>query len=99
MRWLLALSYARAGRKNAALSLAAEIKKQPSPMSEFGLATFYAAIGSREEAFAWLERSFQDRFSLLPWLRRRGTEVQRPFDAYWSDPRYQTLLGQMKLPQ
>ena len=99
LRWLLALSYARAGRKNAALSLAAEIKKQPSPMSEFGLATFYAAIGSREEAFAWLERSFQDRFSLLPWLRRRGTEVQRPFDAYWSDPRYQTLLGQMKLPQ
>ncbi|HKW61980.1 MAG TPA: protein kinase [Candidatus Acidoferrum sp.] len=99
LRWLLALSYARAGRKNAAISLAAEVKKQPSPMSEFGLATFYAAIGSRDEAFAWLERSFQDRFSLLPWLRLRGTEVQRPFDPYWSDPRYQALLGQMKLAQ
>lgn len=99
LRWLLAVSYARAGRKSAALSLAAEIKKQPSPMSEFGLATFYATVGSREEALAWLERSFQDRFSLLPWLRRRGTGVQRPFDPYWSDQRYQSLLRQMKLPQ
>ena len=93
------MSYARAGRKDLALRIVAEIKKQPSPWADWGLAEVYAVLGDREEALRWLEQAFQDRFSLMPWLRLTDAGLQRPFKPFRHDPRYQELLRRMKLSQ
>lgn len=97
--WGLAQTYARAGRKDAALRMVAEIKKHPSPMSDWGLAQVYASLGDREEALHWLEQGFQDRFSWMPWLIRKDAGLQRPFKDFNRDPRYQDLLRRMKLAE
>ncbi|MGH9600773.1 MAG: tetratricopeptide repeat protein, partial [Terriglobales bacterium] len=97
LRWALAVCYARAGRKDQALRIAAEIKKQPSPWADWGLAEVYAVLGDREEALRWLEQGFQDRFSLMPWLRLKDAGLQRPFKPFRNDPRYQDLLRRMNL--
>lgn len=99
LRFGLAVAYARAGRKDLALRIAAEIKKQPSPWGDWGLAEVYAALGDREEALRWLDQAFQDRFSLMPWLRLRDAGLERPFKPFRHDPRYQDLLRRMNLAE
>ncbi|MGH9600772.1 MAG: tetratricopeptide repeat protein, partial [Terriglobales bacterium] len=99
LRWSLAFCYARAGRKDQALHIVEEIKKQPSPWADWGLAEVYAVLGDREEALRWLEQGFQDRFSLMPWLRLPDAGLERPFKPFRNDPRYQHLLRRMNLPQ
>lgn len=98
LRWGLAMSYARAGRKDQALRVVDEIKKQPSPWGDWGLAEVYAVLGDRQEALRWLEQGFQDRFSLMPWLRLKDAGLERPFEPFRDDPRYQDLLRRMNLP-
>jgi non-specific serine/threonine protein kinase len=99
LRWALAMSYARARRPEMALRVVAEIKKQPSPWADWGLAEVYAMLGDREESLRWLEQAFQDRFSLMPWLRLTDAGLVRPFKPFRSDPRYQDLLRRMNLLQ
>jgi TolB-like protein/Tfp pilus assembly protein PilF len=97
LRWGLAMSYARAGRKDQALRIVDEIKKEPSPWADWGLAQIYAVLGDREETLRWLEQGFQDRFSLMPWLRLRDAGLERPFKPFRDDLRYQDLLRRMNL--
>lgn len=96
-KWLLAQVYAKAGRKESALQVIEEIKRQPSPLANWGLAQVYATMGERDESLKWLERSFQDRFSLLPWSHLEDSGLQRPFKPFRSDPRYQELIHKMNL--
>jgi serine/threonine protein kinase len=99
LRWGLAVSYARAGRREQALRTVAEIEKQPSAMADWGLAQAHAVLGNREEVLRWLERGFQDRFSWMPWLRMKDAGLERPFRPYRADPRYQDLIRRMKLAE
>ena len=97
MRGWLAQSYARAGNRDQALRVIAAIEQQPSPMLDFGLAAAYASLGDRTAALDRLERAYAARFSLMPWLRRRDTGLQRPFAPFRSDARYQDLIRRMHL--
>ena len=58
------------------------------------IAQGYTSLGQRDEAFAWLEKAYEERSFYLaehlscgPW-----------FDSLRSDPRFQDLLRRMNLP-
>ncbi len=94
LRWALGYTYAVAGRRDEARKVAAELKKQVTPMNAWGLAEIYTALGEKDEAFRWLEVAYERRFSWMPWLGK-----ERAFEPLRSEPRFQDLLRRMKLPK
>jgi tetratricopeptide (TPR) repeat protein len=55
-------------------------------------AMVHIELGQTDEAFAWLERAYQDRRGWLAYLK-----VEPDFDPLRADPRFTTLLGRMRL--
>ena len=54
----------------------------------------YAALGDKDQAFAWLEKAYADK-SVALW----SIKNDHAMDALRSDPRYIDLLKRMGLPQ
>ncbi len=94
VKWGLGHTYALAGRRDEARTIAAELKKKPTPMNAWGLAEIYAALGEKDEAFRWLEAGFKLRFSWMPWI-----EKEPAFAPLRDDPRFQELVRRMNLPK
>jgi serine/threonine-protein kinase len=61
-------------------------------VSPYSVANIHVALGDHEEAFAWLERSFQDRDRMMVSLR-----VHPRLDPLRGDPRFDDLLRRMGL--
>src|SRR5437588_6449100 len=61
---------------------------------EFILATWYARLGRKEEAFAWLEKAYQARD-----YRMTQFNVRNDLDSLRSDPRFAELVRKVGLPQ
>ena len=57
----------------------------------FYLAEVYAGLGEKDQAFAWLEKDFQARSSLLIFIN------VYPLDPLRDDPRYADLLQRLGL--
>ncbi len=57
------------------------------------IALVYASLGEKETAWAWLERSWNDRAWIID-----GMGVDPLFDVFRSDSRFQELLRKMNLP-
>ena len=57
------------------------------------IAGFYARLGQREEAFAWLEKAYDER---SVWMAQLSCDPR--FDPLRSDPRFQELLRRMNFP-
>jgi len=57
------------------------------------VALVYAALGDKEQAFAWLDKAFAERSHWLMWLR---------LDPRWKtlrgDPRFAALVERLKYP-
>ena len=96
MIMLLAQAYALKGDRGEALKYLAELKEVSArvyvPPTEF--AAVYTALGDRDQAFQWLDKSFQDR----------GQELTRlkidPFLApLRGDPRFRELIKKVGLPE
>ena len=90
----LAQAYALAGEREQALiilnrSLVASKKNYESALL---LAKVYAALGEKEKAFAWLQKAYEERSSLLPLVG-----VDPALDGLRSDSRFQALLTRMNL--
>ncbi len=64
-------------------------RKYVAPTS---IASIYAALGDREQAFAWLGRARVERDSLLVLLK-----VEPMFDSLRPDPRFIDLLHRVGL--
>ena len=64
---------------------------QPGP---YVVAGFYARLGRKEEALAWLQKGYEERD-----FRMRFLSVHYEFDAFRSDPRFAGLVRKMGLPQ
>jgi len=62
----------------------------PSP---YGVGRIYAALGQKEEAFRWLEKSYEERPDWMVFLK-----VDPLFDDWRSDPRFQDLMRRMNFP-
>ena len=62
--------------------------------SAFQVAEVYAWRGERDQAFAWLERAYQQRDSGLA-----DVKVDPLLQSLYADPRYPALLRKMNLPE
>jgi Flp pilus assembly protein TadD len=90
----LGYGYAFSGKRAEALAVLKELEtkfeKHEAIAQDF--AAVYAGLGEKDQAFAWLEKDFQARSGLLPWIRWAP-----PFDSLRSDPRSADLLRRMGL--
>ncbi len=87
-------AYGLASRRRDAEALLAELqarsRRQYVPPHVF--VHIYVGLGERDEAFQWLERSYQERSNSLLWLG-----VDSGLDPLRADPRFDNLLRRVGL--
>jgi serine/threonine-protein kinase len=86
--------YAAAGKRDEAIKILAEVEGSTSQRYDLGayIAAIYAALGNKDQAFAWLEKACDER--------ERGVfdlKVGPRWDTLRSDPRFRALLWRMRL--
>jgi len=90
----LAYAYAASGMPNKATKILDDLKNR-SPQSFSNapeIAMIYVGLNDKDQAMAWLEKSYAERFS--PWV------LMRPcFDPLRSDPAFQDLVRRIGLPR
>ena len=91
-RWPLARTYALAGRRDDAVKLADELKKELTPINAWGLTGIYAALGETSESIRWLEAARKLRFSWIPWIG-----IDPSFAPLRRDPRFQEIARSVNL--
>ncbi len=85
-------AYAVSGNKNEALKITHELEASHAPA--FALALVYLGLGDRDRTFSLLEQAYEEHFPIMP------EALQDPlFDPIRPDPRFQTLLRRIGLPQ
>lgn len=97
--WLLAATgraYALLGKRAEAQKIIERLKQQSkqSYVSPYIIATVYLGLGEKEQALAWLEKSYEDREDVLIWLN-----CDPNLDDLRSEPRFQDPLRRVGLPQ
>jgi eukaryotic-like serine/threonine-protein kinase len=87
--------YGFSGRKAHAEKVLMELRElsKRGYVSPYLLAGVYTGLGEKEQAIEWLEKAYEERDSLLPWIK-----VSPTFDSLRSDPRFQDLLRCIGLP-
>jgi tetratricopeptide (TPR) repeat protein len=92
---LIGNAHARAGERQEAIralqELTAESKRRYVP--SFHLAIVYAGLGDKDQAFAWLDRAFDERSPYLLHLK-----VDPILDLLRSDPRFAELVRRVGVP-
>jgi len=90
----LARAYAVAGRKAEAAELLDDLKKRSSHGYPYTseLAVIYTALGDKDQAMAWLEKGYEERFN-------PGVLLRPGFDPLRSDARFQNLVRRIGLPR
>jgi len=58
------------------------------------LALIYVGLDERDQAFAWLEKAYEQRAFQLQWIK-----LEPRFDRLQSDRRFQDLMRRMGIPQ
>jgi pentatricopeptide repeat protein len=86
---ILIRAYARSGRRGDALRLLDELKRRKAagyvPAAAFVNA--YLGLDDKDEAFAWLERAYEEQSNILQFLK-----VHPYFDPLRGDPRFIDLV-------
>jgi len=92
----LGFAYATAGNGQEARRILAKLKKlhQRGLVPSGSIAILYGALGELNEAFAWLEKAYEERDPQLTYLTVPG----RRFDPLRHDPRFQQLVHRIGLP-
>src|SRR6266852_3893163 len=92
----LGFAYAAAGKRDDARRILAKLKKQHQRgLAPSGsIAILYGALGELNQAFAWLEKAYEERDPELTYLKVPA----RRFEPLRHDPRFQDLLLRMGLP-
>lgn len=88
--------YAVAGRRDEALKILNQLQERADRgeyVTPFGIAWVQIGLGDKDQAFAWLDKAYNDRSSGMIYLK-----VNPIFDPVRSDPRFTSLLQRMKLP-
>jgi hypothetical protein len=90
--------YGRSGQRADALSIQARLldQQRSGSIGAYYLAFVPAALGDRDEAFAWLDRAYED--GSLRFSPGRGVGLPGlPFDDLRQDPRMGRLREQVGL--
>ena len=92
----LGLTYAMAGKRNEAQKVLAELQEisKQRYVSPSVFALIYAALGDKDQAFTWLEKSVEEHDLITARLK-----VDQRFDSLRSDPRFAELVKRVGLPQ
>lgn len=91
----LALVYAKMGKVDGAKKLLSELEQKRVKgeySTSVGLARLCLLVGDVDGCFKWLEKAYEERDGLLPYLK-----VIDWFDAIRSDPRYLSMLKKIRL--
>jgi TolB-like protein/DNA-binding winged helix-turn-helix (wHTH) protein/Flp pilus assembly protein TadD len=90
----LICAYAHAGRRPDALRLLSELKKrqQTGYITPAAFVHAYLGLGDNDEAFAWLERAYEEQSTFLVYIK-----VFPVFDPLRADPRFQDLVRRVGL--
>jgi DNA-binding winged helix-turn-helix (wHTH) protein/TolB-like protein/Tfp pilus assembly protein PilF len=90
--WVLAVVYARSGRPKEARKILSRFHEfaQRRYVSPTAFILIYAALGDKDQAFAWLERAYEERDWDLGLLN-----VDPKLDSLRSDPRFANLLNRV----
>jgi TolB-like protein/Tfp pilus assembly protein PilF len=82
-------TYALSGNKAKALAILKELKELRNKryIPAIYLAVIYAGLSDKDQAFAWLEKNYQERSDGMTYLK-----IERLFDSLRSDPRYPDLM-------
>jgi TolB-like protein/Tfp pilus assembly protein PilF len=90
----LAQAYAAEGRREDALQLLEELNERAGQhyVSPYAFALIHTGLGNKDQAFAWLNRAYDERASTLPFLKTNPVLA-----SLHSDPRFHTLLRRMNL--
>jgi len=91
----LGLVYARAGRKDEAEQALEKVAVRSKTMYFLpkNVAAVYGALGEKDKAFEWLEKSYQDRSICVAF----GLKALPVFDPLRSDPRFADFLRRINL--
>ena len=91
---VLIRAYAHAGRHEDALRLLAELKRrnQSGYVPTAAFVDAYLGLDDREQAFAWLERAYQEHSYMLQLVK-----VHPYFDPLRGDPRFAELVHRVGL--
>jgi TolB-like protein/DNA-binding winged helix-turn-helix (wHTH) protein/Tfp pilus assembly protein PilF len=88
----LAYAYAVSERRNEAVKILNDLTSRSNGSSDAAeIALIHAGLGEKDQAMAWLEKAFSERF-IPSILLRPG------FDPLRSDPRFQNLVHRIGLP-
>jgi Flp pilus assembly protein TadD len=87
-------AYARAGKLEEARKVLAELEAlaEHRYVSSYYLATINLGLGEVDQAFAWLERAYEERSGFLAFLR-----VEPLMDPLRADARFTDLLHRIGL--
>jgi TolB-like protein/Tfp pilus assembly protein PilF len=90
----LAHAYAVSGNREAAQKIIAELQERATSkyVSSFYIAAIYAGLGEKDQAFAWLEKAYEERSDGLVNLK-----ADQRFDSLRSDPRFKDLARRLGL--
>jgi hypothetical protein len=70
-----------------------ELKYKAKVATATSMSVIYAGLGDQDQAFAWLEKAFDERNGELSDITWRPV-----FDTLHGDPRFKDLLRRMNLP-
>ncbi|MDT4898358.1 MAG: eukaryotic-like serine/threonine-protein kinase [Acidobacteriota bacterium] len=88
-------TFVMAGQRDEALGVLEEMKQlaESRHVSSYHFTVIHAALGEKDEAFAWLEKSYDAREEALVWLK-----VDPRLDTIRTDPRFIDLQRRVGLP-
>jgi TolB-like protein/DNA-binding winged helix-turn-helix (wHTH) protein/Flp pilus assembly protein TadD len=88
--------YAASGKRDEAQKLLNQLQEESKHkyVSPYNGALIYEGLGQKDQAFAWLEKAYEERDSNIINLK-----VDPQFDSLHSDPRFTDLLRRVGLPQ
>jgi hypothetical protein len=90
----LARAQALSGNREVAWSFLDRLQalSQSTYVSPFDIALVHVGLGMNDEAFAWLDKAYDDRSNRLAFIA-----VDPKLDALRADPRFDALLRRMRL--
>ena len=93
----LAHGFASPGQKANAEKLLRDLEERSKKdyVSAYMIATIYAVLGRKDQAFGWMEKAYRERSPDIAYFIKADLRV----DKLRSDPRYLELVRRIGLPQ